>query len=610
MLSTLAKIGEHLLEGKGVWARLTTEPKYDSNKRNWVCPILFDCVNKEIRILKDEMELFKPDESIIKFKYLSPSLWGPRGKKCSLTVAPKNFEMLEETIFGKGSDGAGSMTRSIDDFPEFSSRPIYKVLQEIHSTLNEHTNRLDLSEIKKGIGFGSEDEIVLFYSVVKSELLNNSAPIKMTDTDGFDDFIVHRFGTNQNGEPGLDYMSGEPVNEVVQASFSGRYNIHKIFQTTSVNYATNFKSFKRNFQGDADVFAAMDKASQYVLDNYQTRIAGITHIVVPHFLNKDLELFRLNEMKLYLNKSNDLLFGYESLDADIEQSLPEFGLFWINYIGFESDGKSFKIMSHIKDVNSVYLAQLTENFIKTGLAFQDYIGGKYPFNLRSVSNIIPVRDSGKSKINPALTLFKDILEQRPIQSEVIFKHFIELMLCHWYERYAAFKNIRKIDSIDFAIKDAVYKYSALIYTLKQLKLIDMEKQMTDANDVQTSTSDFQKRVQTFFERMNYSEEEKALFYLGRVLSAVAYAQYKKGHESKPVLNKVNYNGMDAESILRLSLDLREKTRQYTIHDKTEWNFSEFTDKFNEKAWTLSKEQGVFYLMAGYSFGLTKSDNNH
>ena len=109
--------------------------------------------------------------------------------------------------------------------------------------------------------------------------------------------------------------------------------------------------------------------------------------------------------------------------------------------------------------------------------------------------------------------------------------------------------------------------------------------------------------------MEYSEAEKALFYLGRILSSIAYAQYKKGHESKPVLNKLNFNGMDTDAIVRLSLDLREKTRQYNIHDKTEWNFSEFTDSFNEKDWPLSKEQNVFYLMAGYSFGLTKSYNN-
>ena len=100
-----------------------------------------------------------------------------------------------------------------------------------------------------------------------------------------------------------------------------------------------------------------------------------------------------------------------------------------------------------------------------------------------------------------------------------------------------------------------------------------------------------------------------MFYLGRILSSIAYAQYKKGHDSKPVLNKINFNGMDVQSIIRLSLDLSEKARQYNLHLETDGNFARFRENFNEKQWNMSNEQNVFYLMAGYSFGLIKFDNN-
>ena len=33
MLPTLEKIGEHLLEGKGIWSKLTSEPRFDLEKR-------------------------------------------------------------------------------------------------------------------------------------------------------------------------------------------------------------------------------------------------------------------------------------------------------------------------------------------------------------------------------------------------------------------------------------------------------------------------------------------------------------------------------------------------------------------------------------------------
>ena len=610
MLQTLSKIGEQLLEGKGIWARLTTQPKFDPNKKNWVCPILFDCVNKDIRVLKDDMELYKVGTSSIDYRFVPPSIWGPRGNKCALTVAPKNFTMLEETIFGKEASDSGSMLKSIEDIPKFTSTPIYEAIKEINKTLDEFRTKLDYKKIKEELALGNNDDVVLFYSMIRSTNFNEGKQIKLIDFDGFDEFVISKFGTTKEGKLGIDHINGNNSKEVIGANFSGRYNIHKIFQTSSFNYASAFESFKNNFQGNAESFAALDKASEYVLDNLQTRIAGIPHIIIPNYMNKDLDEFDLDETELYLDKSSDLLFGYQSLESDIDRSLPEVDLFWINYIAFESDGNSFKIINHIKDVNSFYLTKLTEAFNRTGIDFKDYIGGKFPFNLQSVFNIIPVRDGNKSKVNPALSLFKDILEQKAVQPENLFKHFIELSLCHWYGRYSAFKNIRQNNSFDFAIKDAVFKYSALIYTLKQLNILEMEKEKSSQIEGQeTSASDYQQRIKTFFDKMEYTEAEKALFYLGRILSSVAYAQYKKGHESKPVLNKINFNGMDADAIVRLSLDLREKTRQYNIHDKTEWNFSEFTARFNEKDWPLSKDQNVFYLMAGYSFGLTKSDIN-
>ena len=609
MLSTLAKIGEQLLEGKGVWAQMTSEPKYNKDKTNWVCPILFDCENGSIYILKEEISRFKPDDSIIKWRYLNTELWGRRGKKCALTVEPKNFSMMEETLFGKTTRETGSMSRTIDEFPKFAAEPIYAALLEIKEKLDTERNKLDLAEIKRELGFGKDDEVVLFYSVIKSEKINNGQQIKLSDLNGYDEFVLEKFDSKESGQEGIDYVSGEISKNVQEANFSGRYNIHKIFQTTASNYASGFADFRKNFQTNQATLAALDKASDYALSKLQTRIAGITHIVIPNFLHKDLEDFDIEKTELFLDRSDELLFKYNNLDADIQRELPDVDLFWVNYMAFESDGNSFKVMNHIKDVNSKYLSKLSETFASAEGQFRDYIGGKYPFNFQTVYYMIPIRDGNKSKNNPALHLFKDILEQRKVEPDFLFKHFIELILCHWHERYAAFPNIRKNSSFDFAVKDAVFKYSALLYTLKKLNLINMESEENEALANQDGKSDFQQRIDNFFAKMEYGTDQKTIFYLGRVLSSIAYAQYKKGHESKPVLNKINFNGMDAQSIVRLSLDLAEKARQYNLHRETDGNFARFREAFNEKKWDLSNEQNVFYLMAGYSFGLTKSDNN-
>lgn len=611
MLNTLHKIGEKLLEGQGIWARVVTEPKYDPDKTNWVCPILFDCINGEINFLKEEMELLKEDKSIIEYRYIDSECWGRRGKKCAHTIEPKKFQMLEETLFGKKDGDLGSMMESVQDFDsELEETPFYSALKLINEQLADQKSVLDLQEFKDELDFGRQEEVVLFYSVIKSKDINGGKPTKLTSLDGYEDFIIGKFATPENLEKGMNHVSGDLSDEVFEATFSGRYNIHKVFQTTASNYASGFSDFKKSFQSSPDTLAALDKASDYILDNLQTRVAGVSHVIVPSLLSKDLDKFDVSEMESFLNNTSDLLFKYQPFQTSVEKKLSNFDVLWINYIAFESDGNSFKIMNHIKDVNSRYLRKVIETFTIAGVEFKNFIGGKYKFNLQSVYFIIPVRDGQKSKKNEALNLFKNILEQRLIDVDALYQHFINLILCYWYERYAAFQNIRQSKSFDYAVKDAVFKYSALFYALRKLNLIDMETATnTSEKKSENSQSEYQQRIEDFFNKMNYSEQEKAMFYLGRVLSSIATAQYKKKHESKPVLNKINFNGMDADAILRFSNDLAEKTRQYNIHRNTDWDFSRFRERFNEKNWALTKERSVFYLMAGYSFGLTKSDND-
>ena len=448
MLATLSKIGEQLLDGKGIWAQLTSEPKYIEDKTNWVCPILFDCENGQISILKDQISRFKPEDSSIKFRYLNTELWGRRGKKCALTVEPKNFTMLEESLFGKSAGEVGTMLRTLDEFPKFATNPIYLALSEINKILKKERKKLELAEFKKELGFGKDDEAVLFYSVIQSVKINNGEQIKLIELDGYDEFVLEKFGSPKTGDHGLNYLTGNIEPQVVEAKFQRGYNPNAIFQTTTFNYAQNFKNFKNSFQTTPKNSAELDKAGNYILSNLQTRIAGITHIVIPNFLHKDLDELDIKETELFLDKSSELLFKYNSLEADVERELPYTNLFWLNYIAFESDGNSFKVMNHIKDVNSRYLKKLTEVFATTGNEFREYIGSKYPFNFQSVYYLIPTRDSNKSKNNPALHLFKDIMEKRVVDCGMLYKDFSMLLKCHrsgqFDERgyHRAFSNIK------------------------------------------------------------------------------------------------------------------------------------------------------------------------
>ncbi len=612
MLSTLAKIGEHLLEGQGVWARLTVPPKFDASNTNWVVPIILKPDEAEMSL--GEPQLFKTDEegepSWVTYRYINTGLWGPRGKKCCVSCEPKNFKMLAESLFGKGSGSDGSFSQAYDDFYGEPKPSEFRNALALLNEWNEMPADFNESKIKEQLNFGKKDDVaVIFYVQIQTDKIRGGEATALFELDGYEDFIIQKFGKSDT-QNGLDYLTGQHSEEVLEPAFSSRYNVNKIFQTTSFNYAAqlNSKSFHKNYQASLGGVAALDKGSAFVLNRWQCRIAGLPHIVVPNYLHSDMENMDVEELTEYLNLSNELLFQTNELESQIQDELPEEKLFWLNYIAYESDGNSFKIINHIKDVNSFHLKNVVEAFKKSGFLFQDWIGGKYSFNLASVYWIIPVRESGKEKKNDALVLFKEILEQRKISEAKIFDFFIRLILCHRFERYRQYQYKRGAGNFDFDIKDAVFKYSALLHTLKQLKLLDMETNPESEGQPENARLSNKEDIAAFFKRMDYSAQEQAMFYLGRVLNTVARAQYNKGHTSKPVLNKINFNGMDASAIERLDLDLNEKARQYNVHHFADSNLAKFRTHFKEEKWTLSPQKNVFYLMAGYTFGLGQSDN--
>jgi CRISPR-associated protein Csh1 len=234
--------------------------------------------------------------------------------------------------------------------------------------------------------------------------------------------------------------------------------------------------------------------------------------------------------------------------------------------------------------------------------------GKHIFNFYTLYKFIPVREGTNNNI--ALEFFSNLFQQRPIEKSQLFQSFNQYIRCQRSGQFDnkgfhnSYSNIYQNNSFDFAIKNAVTMYSAFFMLLDELNLLKSANTMENNTTTMTNQERSQKineQIEEFFDKMKYNESQKALFYLGRVLNTIAYAQYQKGHTSKPIMNKINYNGMDRDDIRRLRIDLEEKANQYDILEKTQFNFSKFTDYFDYNQWNIDPEEAVFFILAGYSF---------
>lgn len=644
MLQTLLKIGQWQSQGKSEWDRFLDYPKaerkdkYGNPIKNYTLPIILDLDAKKVIISQDNLREY--DEE--KIKNMFPlKIKGGNNKAIYTSVPAKKVNQIYKTFFGKeGSDTKnGELVESIEKTNQnLLTQNLQDLLSQIFElkdkflqlTVHSSKGEVDIRSINEAFDFGKNENIVFVTVHIKAEEFGFNDPTLFAEISDYKAFLNYSFFGDQNIESTrrakrkLCYASGEVEESVEELNLTTRYSLNKMFVTETKNYASNFnkKKFPINYQVNCENQEKLDYASDYLLNQgYKVRIANLDHIILPQFQqNSKVDL----EMTLQeIHKKSDILFNINKLDKFSKNIQDEINdeVFWINFVAFESDGNFFKSTEVIKDVSNFHFSKLLKafndiNWELRDASFVDWdkVMMEYDYetkerlprnlNFNSVFKIIPLRKD-KEKKNKALELFKIILENRKVNIAILYDYFVELILCHYYRRYASYTNIQQYsnDYFSLAVRDSVFKYHAFIQFLKKLNLIDMEETAINISE-EKSENKYEQAIQEFFSKMSLNQEQKAMFYLGRMLNFVEYIQKGK---TKTVIQKVNFNGMDKEDIQRLRISLIEKAKQYNSIGKVLFTDNEFGKNFNFNNWKLSPQEAVFFLLTGYSFGVGVKD---
>lgn len=648
MLQTLIKIGQQKSQNLGEWDDVLDWPKIESeNKKgekitNYVLPIIFDLDESKIKL----GELGEYDDTKSVQRLFNIKIQGGNNKAIYTCAEFGGLEQIRKTFFGATDSATVSQfTEAIDKgFPQLKDTDLFETLEAIFGLRSVFESqfmtdgKIDVKKIlvqpkeevaaeSQKIKLNPSEKIVLVVTQVVWSEKGWTSPTYFKNIDGYIDFLKAKFPRGESNsavtsEPKLCYATGDFKESVGELNIKARYNINKMFVSTTVNYASGFdgSSFPKNYQVGSEIQKYLEQGSKHLLEKYKTSIAGIDHCIIPQLFSKDE--IDLESTLATISKKSDLLFQYKKLKevvADLNYNRSEDFPYWITFLAFESDGNFFKTINVIKDVSRTHFEKMIEIFVNThlemtkieGLNWQNVMsageGNPLTFNLYTVYNLIPIRKD-KVKKNEALALFKQLLEKRPIAKSQLFGYFKELVLCHWYGRYGSYTNIYGKNPFDFAIRNGVFQYLALFKVIQQLNLFnDMEEtELQEVENIpeQVERPDYQQKVDDFLTKMRYNESQAALFYLGQALKAVAWAQEKSDHPNKPILNKINYNGMDRKSILGLYGELRDKARQYRKFTKRiERPLGDFDRLFNPDSnyWKMSADEALFFIFSGYSF---------
>jgi len=640
MLSTLLKIGQWQSQGKSEWARFLEFPKVETTDKNGneiknhILPIVFDLDLGEVIIDETNLEIY--DEK--KLANLIPiKVQGGNNKAIYATVATKKIIQIYKTFFGKENEESseGELSEAIRKInPALLSNEFSALLADIFSLKDKFIDKLSIvnettgvkeitmKTLKEVLKLPRNESIEVVTVRIKSQKhFNSEDAFPFIEVPGYKMFLEEKFLHSENEKKKkvtegsrLCYVSGEMEEAVDSLNLSARYSLNKMFVEETKNYATSFndKLYAHNYQVSRQNQEYLDFASDYLLNKggHKVKIANIDHVILPQFLHVDDVNLELSLSKI--KTQSDLLFNMKKLEGYTREIEDESGkIFWLNFIAFESDGNFFKSTEVIKDVSKFHFQKVLKAFIDVDWDFRKNLKIDWTkimasygqegmfFNFSSVYQLIPLRKD-KEKKNRALAFLKSILENRRLEGRLLYKYFCELILCHYYERYQSYTNIDKSnrDYFSLNIRNSTFKYLALSEVLKKLNLIDMNEE-THVSPAETGKK-HDEAIQGFFEKMQLSRPQQAMFYLGRMLNTVEFIQKGK---KKTVIDKVNFNGMDRDDIQRLRLSLIEKAKQYSKVGKVIFTDSKFGDLFDYNHWNMNPQEAVFFLMTGYSFGI-------
>jgi len=648
MLDTLIRIGKWQAENLSDWARFIDSPvvAHEDRKGNqlihYVIDLVFDL--DDHRIYLDESSLRAYDQTRSAEQLMALKIQGGNNKSIYVTASPGKLTQIFKTFFGKLDNEQaekGELQEALEkDFPQLLSDEFRRILEQVFKLRQQFINlsvreekgkiKLDAKYLLEALNLGAFEDIVLICTSIKDTISGITQATPIAQLADYRKFLDNKFlptpslPAAEKATKKLCYATGEHAIHVKELELTKRFSLNKMFVTETKNYASLFeKDFSKNYQVSAATQTYLDVASTYLLNNNKLQIAGINHVLIPEFLSTatidlDLALRKINSSAEFLFSDNPLE-ELQEIAADIAIEVD--GIFWLSFFSYDSDGNFFKTTGQIKHVNRYYFQAVLKHFsevnweIKSLPAAVDWdaannrYGSLRVFNFQTIYGLIPVRKD-KEKKNKALALAKAILERRPVTKDILFEYFCELMQCHYYGRYTAYKNIqdysnkgsRKPDQyFIWACRDSVFQYLAFIQVLKRLKLINMEPNLD-----QKEKSSYREDLELFLTSMEYTDAQRAMFFLGRMLNAVTYLQKEK---KKTALEKVDFNGMDLDDIVRLRTALLEKANQYRdiksvlFHDA---NFSQFFD-FN--SWKMSPQEAVFFLLSGYSYGLVKKEKS-
>ena len=424
------------------------------------------------------------------------------------------------------------------------------------------------------------------------------------------------------GETGVCSICGaqdRPVTyNFVQLDFLKYYITDKIGAASGVTE----EGFARNFQACRDCFRGLMVAERFVQEKLSLNVGRLPFLVLPAFLRepdlsrRDLEDWA-ERLKTRVGALTDIsgwirtLTGLERFEDELKELLedvPYENIALLNFVFYQKSKSEFRVLLLIKDVSPSRITTLLRESHRLNDKARGLLGDdRWWLDLYTIYRLIPIseRQAGYKKL---LHIYHALLTAEPLDRLFLIREFVALVRIYQTGNYAGTNVLPpKAGDAELAWTRRVMQANLFLKLLAEENLLRGGVNLKES--LSLAAEPLPEEMRDYLATMAYGGPETALFLLGYLMNQVGYSQEKRGYESKPVLEKINYAGMPWPKTVRLANLLMDQLRQHDILKYNEGLFAVMKKFFDahrpgvhSDQWPLSPEENVFYILSGYAYG--------
>lgn len=392
----------------------------------------------------------------------------------------------------------------------------------------------------------------------------------------------------------------------------------KFYMIDKVSFASEFNknNFYKSLSLCRDCYKKLVIGEKWINQNLRTRLGGFNIYIIPQLMWPSIEARKLLRILKSMPQSFNEIKNIKSLrEIELDSirkrertiTLHENPFTW-NFLFYRKAHSAFKILTLIKDIPPSRILKLYTLVNEADKIRQKFFPERIGFDLDQIFWLIPIKKSkgDYNEYKKILQIYYNIFSEYPLHHNQLYQFYTDLAHIHRFESYELFQ-IGRPHNPDYSLMIDTVKWNLFLFFLRKLNLINGGISMTNDHLAEY----FPDRVKEYMDRMGYNITQKGLALLGYVMGVVAYAQYKSGLQNKPILEKVNYQGMTDEKIIRLFNDLFEKIRQYKVGYAERWWAAAKELYESGKDEQITSQERVFYLLSGYALNVlhTGKDEN-